>query len=415
MNKVLALVLAAGCVAGSYATDARVDVMGRHDAFFRDEISVFRNPADMSLYPNMLYGSYGWVDKEKNQIYVSQRGNLTLSDPFFGAMFSHKLGEGDNAPMLSIGAFVNRRDRLVQSLLEASGEVRGAYIGGTQELKGYNLKDPVGKLDLMFGYDLGNGIALGFGLYGAHQKVQENDDIMNQSGVYKITAGINWNLDQGLDFEASFNGGSMVGRYRTTDKTTENYDPAGSYIKKVCDGDYFYRGDVRFFSAVPSINGAFVPQVSMEHMKLNKSEIIDVTGGIGLNMNIDRGFFWAGLQGLYTQMDKDGSADHESIGGRISFGIERNIVWDWFLIRVGGEKEFRYVNDDKNKSSKWVEYNKENFDDEDGLVGLGFGINIDNRLRIDFVSTNDVAYTFTNLISGPQLSLFRKISATYRF
>jgi hypothetical protein len=393
MKKTLAFILAAGCVAGSYATDARVEVMGKHDAFFRDEVSIFRNPADMSLYPNMMYGSYGWVDKTLNlNKSTYMRDNLTLSDPFFGAMISHKFSEAENAPMFSLGTFVNRRDRILDYLMEAGGG---------------NLKEPVGKLDLMFGYDMGNGIALGLGLYGAYQKEKTNDVITAQTGVYKLTAGINWNLDQGLDFEASFNGGSIRGTY--TPRTSNQ-------LVKITDGDYFYRGDVRFFSAVPSINGAFVPQVSMEIMKLNKVDIIDVAGGIGLNMNIDRGFFWAGLQGLYTQRDMDKETE-ESIGGRLSFGIERNIVWDWFLIRVGGEKELRYESKNSGKNSKWVEKNND-LDtpySEDALVGLGFGVNIDNRLRIDFVSSNDVAYTFTNLISGPQLSLFKRISATYRF
>ena len=399
MKKTLAFVLAAGCVVGSYATDARVEVMGGHDAFFRDEVSVFRNPADMSLYPNMMYGSYGWVDKNLNHNAIQStfiRNNLVLADPFFGAMISHKFSEAENAPMFSIGTFVNRRDRILDYLMEA-GEGK--------------LKEPVGKLDLMFGYDMGNGIALGLGLYGAHQKEKVADRVDAQTGVYKLNAGINWNLDQGLDFEASFNGGSIKGTY-TTPKWNPKKNAYVDSLIKITDGDYFYRGDVRFFSAVPAINGAFVPQVSMEIMKLNGTDIIDVAGGIGLNMNIDRGFFWAGLQGLYNQMDKNKETS-ETIGGRLSFGIERNIVWDWFLIRVGGQKEILHEKENDGKDRRWVESNKSG--DEDELVGLGFGVNIDNRLRVDFVSSNDVAYTFTNLISGPQLSLFKRISATYRF
>jgi len=396
MKRTLAFILAAGCVVGSYATDARVEVMGGHDAFYRDEISVFRNPADMSLYPNMLYGSYGWVDKSLNLGKSTfMRDNITLSDPFFGAMISHKFSEAENAPMLSIGMFVNRNDRMLDYLMAAGGG---------------KLKEPVGKLDLMFGYDLGNGIALGLGTYGAYQKIKDsNGNTTDQTGVYKVTAGVNWNLDQGLDFEASFNGGSVTGRYMGEDRK----------LVDVSDGNYFYRGDVRFFSAVPAIHGAFVPQVSMEIRKFNDVDVIDVTGGIGLNMNIDRGFFWAGLQGLYTQEDMDKNTN-ESIGGRVSFGIERNIMWDWFLIRVGGQKEIRYVTE--GDASRWVEKNKVPVGTsdnilyhEDELVALGFGVNIDNRLRVDFVSSNDIAYTFTNLISGPQLSLFRRISATYRF
>ena len=406
MKKTLAFILAAGCVVGSYATDARVEVMGKHDAFFRDEISVFRNPADMSLYPNMMYGSYGWVDKSKNggANFNSGRYDLLLSDPFFGAMISHKTDEAENAPMISVGAFINRRDRMLDYLMAAGG-YQSTILGTT------NLKEPIGKLDLMFGYDMGNGIALGLGLYGAYQRVETNSKVTDQTAVYKLTAGINWNLDQGLDFEASFNGGSVTGTYTPTSGANVGV------TQKTSDGDYFYRGDVRFFSAVPAINGAFVPQVAMEIMKFNRREIVDVAGGIGLNMNIDRGFFWTGVQGLYTTEDIGASQSKESIGGRLSFGIERNIVWDWFLIRVGGQKEIRFITEDGKKTSRWVENNKDNDDPfaEDGLVGLGFGVNIDNRLRIDFVSSNDVAYTLTNLISGPHTSLFKRISATYRF
>jgi hypothetical protein len=157
-----------------------------------------------------------------------------------------------------------------------------------------------------------------------------------------------------------------------------------------------------------------VPQVSLEYINVSNTKITDLAGGVGLNMNIDRGFFWAGLQGVYTQVDHDGSGDNpQSIGGRLSFGIERNIVWDWFLIRVGGQKEFRYKSNGESSSTWWE--NDVSSGRDDDLVGLGFGINIDNRLRIDFVASEDLPYTFTNLISGAQHHLFNRVSATYRF
>jgi hypothetical protein len=51
MRKALMGILVAGIFVGSYATDARVVSMGRHDAFFMDEVSVFRNPANINIYP----------------------------------------------------------------------------------------------------------------------------------------------------------------------------------------------------------------------------------------------------------------------------------------------------------------------------------------------------------------------------
>ena len=59
MRKVLIAVLVTGWFYSSFATDARVLTMGRTDDFFMDDISVFRNPANVSIYPNMLMGSMG--------------------------------------------------------------------------------------------------------------------------------------------------------------------------------------------------------------------------------------------------------------------------------------------------------------------------------------------------------------------
>ena len=414
MKKALAIVLAAGFVVGSYATDARVVVMGRHSAFYRDEVSIFKNPADISLYPNMLYGSYGWLDPDL-KVESYNYGNIYPQDPFFGAFMSHRFSEEENGPMFSIGIFLNRRDDILKDLFDAA---KSAAYETESDIK---LAQPVGKVDLVLGYDLGNGLALGLGAYGAYQKRTESDERIDETSVYKGTFGINWNLEQGLDFEASVNGGTLTGVSMDKDADGRPYDySAEPYV--VADGEYFLRGDVRFFSAVPAINGSFVPQVSLEYMNLENSNRLDLEGGVGINMNIDRGFFWAGVQGLYTELDVSGQSGNtqSSIGARFSFGIERNIVWDWFLIRVGGQKEVRNVSVGGNQS--WWEENSPGFgqfgaaDGSDGdLVSLGFGLNIDNRLRIDFVAAEDLPYTFTNLVSGNKSHLFNRVSATYRF
>ncbi|MFW6245420.1 MAG: hypothetical protein ACOC36_05995, partial [Fibrobacterota bacterium] len=309
------------------------------------------------------------------------RTNTDPVDPFFGAFVSQKLSDQEKGPMVSFGAVFNRRDPMLSLLMEESAA----------------LLEPVGKVDLVFGYNLGNGIALGLGGYGATQRVVDNSDVTAQTSVYKGTAGLNWDLGQGLSFEASANGGML----RAKDS-----------VETVSDGDYFFRGDLRFFSAVPSINGAFVPQATLQFVNIGRRSLMDVDGGIGLNINIDRGFFFTGLEGLYSQEDETDNSI-QSIGARVSFGIERNIIWDWFLIRVGGQKEIRYETEGPDKG-RWIENAPSDGSDGD-LVGLGFGINIDNKFRADFVAAEDIAYTFTNLISGPQHHLFSRVSATYNF
>jgi len=409
MKRALAVILAAGFAVGSYATDARVAVMGRQGTpyFYRDEVSVFINPADMSLYPNLIYGSFGWLSPTEESQNFTLR-NTQPNDPLFGGMISYGFSDEESGPMLSIGAFVNRKDYMLEKLLEAGKK------GSREPGNDYNLVDPLGKLDVMLGYDIGNGLAVGLGVYTAYQCERENSIIRNQTAIYKGTAGINYNIEQGLDLEASVNAGLTEGKWVRGTQQTLSESVMDSLRTVVSDGDYFLRGDVRFFSAVPAINGSFVPQVSLTYMTLNGADITDLAGGVGINMNIDRGFFWAGLQGVYTQMNGGNSGDPQSIGARLSFGIERNIVWDWFLIRVGGQKEFRYQTMGGDLKSNWLENVPSDGSDED-LVGLGFGINIDNRLRIDFVASEDLPYTLTNLISGAQHHLFNRVSATYRF
>jgi len=413
MKRALAVILAAGFAVGVYATDARVAVMGRQPGmpyFYRDEVSVFINPADMSLYPNLIYGSFGWMDPNNRGLDNGTLQNMNPSDPLFGGMISYGFSDEESGPMLSIGAYVNRRDYMLDKLIAAGGTGRRQLTSDGQTLvpDANNLVDPVGKFDLMVGYDIGNGFAMGLGFYTAYQCERRNTFIQNQTAIYKATAGINYNIEQGLDLEASVNGGL----------TNAMYQPANVDLEKdtISDNDYFVRGDVRFFTAVPAINGSFVPQVSLTLMSLNEIDIVDLAGGVGINMNIDRGFFWTGLQGIYSQSNnkKSDSDDFQKIGARLSFGIERNIVWDWFLIRVGGQKEFQYMTIGGEKASRWVENPSSDGTDGD-LVGLGFGINIDNRLRIDFVASEDLPYTLTNLISGSSYHLFNRVSATYRF
>ena len=428
MKKALAIVLAAGFVVGSYATDARVVVMGRHSAFYRDEVSIFRNPADISLYPNMLYGSYGWLKPDTATSSQSYQ-NVYPQDPFFGALMSYRFSEEENGPMLSLGVFLNRRDDVLTGLLEQGKNDSVTHLHDpTKPNESYahkynQLEQPVGKIDVVVGYDLGNGLAVGLGAYGAYQRIDIEDNMVALTSVLKGTLGINWNLEQGLDFEASVNGGIISG-FSSVDSSESSYSERydNKLRSNVADGDFFWRGDVRFFSAVPAINGSFVPQVSLEFMNFDRANRLDLTGGVGINMNIDRGFFWAGVQGLYTELTVSGQNGNteSSIGGRFSFGIERNIMWDWFLIRVGGQKEIRNVSIGSG-FSRWEENSPgfEKFGAENGadgdLVSLGFGLNVDNRLRIDFVAAEDLPYTFTNLVSGNKSHLFNRVSATYRF
>jgi hypothetical protein len=413
MRRVLIGILAAGCWVSSYATDARVVTMGRHDAFFMDEASVFRNPANMNIYPNMVYGSYGVFKPNSVNGYVqdstgSNATNKDPDDPFFGSIISYSLNQGtDNAtqyPMISFGAFFNRHDDMLDYLTPGNKRyvVDAMPVARPTDRDSVNLPEPVGKIDLLLGYVLKNGAMIGGGGYFATQKATVNGK-ETQASIIKGNLGVNWPIAKSMDLDVSIGGGQI----------TAIADSSGK-PRPVADHNNFFRLEGRLFSALSLINGDFVPHVRVDALNLKELDIssVDLAAGIGLNVNIDKGFFWAGLEFLWGQNDAVKTTS-EKVGGRVSFGIERNIFWDWFVIRVGGMKELVYINN--GPESGHLEENRPSDASDNDLVSLGFGINVDNRLRIDFVAAEDFAYTFGNLISKQQTHLFNRVSATYSF
>jgi len=389
MRKAIISLLVAGSTISVFATDARVESMGFRDAFFLDEVSIFRNPANISAYPNMVYGSYG-------RIKVGDSAS-TLTDPFFGSIVSFSMNEQTETrgqyPMLSLAAFFNRPDEALGYITKGSEIYLGAPNGPAPV-------EPLGKIDFLLGYVLKNGLMIGGGAYIAAQDIQTDGDIF-ESKLYKGNLGITWPVAKTMDLEASASLGLL------TAKTPD---------LELADKDYFGRVEVRLFSAMAGINGDFVPRARLDLIKLEKSDLlrVDVAAGLGININIDKGFFWTGLEFLYGQKDSNENESMQKAGGRASFGIERNILKDWFVIRVGGQKSLLIKTEgtDDRILEENPSYNEQNQD----LVSLGFGINVENRLKVDFVASELFPYTFTNLISsGNQPYLFSRVSATYSF
>jgi hypothetical protein len=392
--------------------------MGRQDNFFMDEVSVFRNPANISFYPNMVYGSYGVYREtpaEDTTMYAAlSRKNRDPENPFFGALVSYSLKKNTEKkgseriiqyPMISFGAVVNRRDELLDYITPGNSR----FVGPSSAV----IRPPTGKLDLLAGYVLENGAMIGVGTYLAFQSFTENGMVQSETSVYKGTAGINWPVAQTTNLEVSGAAGIMrsmgdSSRFLNSPKTV------------VADNDFFVKGDARLFSGLSLLKGDLVPHVGGLLINLKDDlhqdiQISEINAGVGVNVNIDKGLFWTGVEGIYRRLSGADST-RTGIGGRLSFGIERSIWREWFIIRVGGQKTLLYnsVQLPTGDRSYWEENDPSDGSDND-LVSLGFGLNVENRLRLDFVAAEDVAYTFANIVSGPQHHLFTRVSATYRF
>jgi hypothetical protein len=353
----------------------------------------------------MVNGSYGYYNQDA--AVDKENGNSDPVDPFFGAIISYSLNQGTDGgsqyPMLSLGAFFNRYDQMLDYVTPGKAKFLGNGMKAREKLY-----SPKGKIDLLLGYVMEKGGMIGGGVYIATQQVKQDGQEFETS-VYKGSVGINVPVAKSMDLEVSINGGTI------TAIAKDSAVNGSVYQNKLAEGDYFGTLEARLFSSLSSLNGDFVPHLRIDVLELDRSKTFDLglAAGLGVNINIDKGFFWTGLEFLYGQQDSSNSTAREYIGGRVSFGIERNIIWDWFVIRVGGQKELKYVSEGSQDGH--IEENNPSDASDNDLVSLGFGINVENRLRIDVVASEDIAYTFTNLISRPQHHLFTRVSATYSF
>ncbi len=410
MKRILSLIMAAGFVASCFATDARVITMGRHDDFFMDDISIFRNPANINYYPNMLMGSMGVYLPDKSDTTSGwnsslQRKNRDPLKPFGGTILSYSLNQssegGNQYPLLSIGAIFNRYDYMLDYISPQSDLFNGTF-GNNR----YHLLDPVGKIDLIIGYAFPNGGMIGAGGYFAFQ-----DSVQYSSNIYKGNIGINWPIEKSMNVEASIDVTSLQGKGTDTTqgRNTDLY---------IANNDVSVKGDIRLFSALTSFNGDFIPHLGIERIKLFKGKYtaLDVAGGLGININIDKGFFWAALEGIYESSENklNGDSLKSGIGGRISAGLERNVIWDWWVWRIGVNKKIMYLsNGDDN--GYWSQNPEADASDND-FFAFGWGLNIENRFKVDAVIAEDVFYTFTSLVSGGSMHhLTNRITATYSF
>jgi hypothetical protein len=193
--------------------------------------------------------------------------------------------------------------------------------------------------------------------------------------------------------------------------------------------DISFIGNARAFISVPAISGEIVPAITIKQLDGPGIENdLRFTIGSGVNVSLDRGFFWIGadytntskelrqIGGVVTDVDSIPLTTYDAQSVRISFGIERNVWWDWFVLRVGGQKVFTA---DEKGTKGYKETNISTNPEGDGTtadhVSFGFGLNIEDKLKVDAVVAEDILFTGGNLLGGPADHVISRISATYSF
>ena len=418
-------------VGSAFATFARVESMGKNTTYIMDDVSIFDNAANINLYPNYLIGEFGPYTQD-----VPTGTNKDPQHPNFGGIFSLSLGDENNPdPRLSIGGLFGRINNELMRYFPT--KVVGETSGDTTAVP-----ETVTNFDGFLGGTLSNGDAWGLHIYIAHQDggdKTESGEYQVEDGAYasavQADGGLNLQFGSNIDFEFSFG----LARIQ--------YGP--EHLNFFDDGDFSFLAKSRAFFTLDALDGELVPAFSMRLMQAPGIEDKHAQAGMGINVAMDRGFFWLGLDFIWNQKkahdwfydktvdggawvydsrdDEDPHWDKRSdVGGKISFGIERNIWWDWFVIRVGGQKSILYTDCNVNSKNNYTDSRYGICKDDgtffstnpladgtaDDHVGFGFGINIEERLKIDVTVAEDVL--FRNPFQG-EGRLFSRLDATYSF
>lgn len=419
-------------VGSAFATFARVESMGKNTTYIMDDVSIFDNPANINLYPNYLIGEFGPYTEQ-----LAAGGNHDPKYPNFGGIFSLSLGDENNPdPRISIGGLLGRLDHNLMryfptEVITDNGETTP-------------VPETVTNFDGFLGGTLSSGDAWGLHIYIAHQDggAATKADAKSLVGDYQVDhnayasavqadGGFNFQFGSNIDFELAFG----LARIQYGSEHQSFFD----------DGDFSFLANSRAFFTLEALDGELVPAFSMKLMQAPGIDEKHAQAGIGINVALNRGFFWMGADFVWNKLKAhDWVFDYETgkstynsmydednyswdkrtdIGGMISFGIERNIWWDWFVIRVGGQKSILYSQCDvseKNKGKNGICVDDGNFFSTNPLadgtaddhVGFGFGINIEEKLKIDVTVAEDLL--FRNPFQG-EGRLFSRISATYSF
>ena len=417
-------------VGSAFATFARIESMGKNTTYIMDDVSIFDNPANINLYSNYLIGEFGpYTDR------VEVGANRDPQHPNFGGIFSIAIG-GDNNPdpRISIGGLFGRINAdLIQYLPDVVIGDNGSKT---------NVPETVTNFDGFLGGTLTNGNAWGLHVYIATQDGGDKGEDGNYqvkkdafASIVQADGGMNFQFTNYFDLEFSL----ALARIQYGPEHHNFFD----------DGNFSWLIKSRAFFTLDAINGELVPALNLKFIDAPGLDEKHAQVGVGINVALDRGFFWMGLDFIYNKKkahdwifdaitktwtydsrneDNRRWDERTDVGGMISFGIERNIWWDWFVIRVGGQKSILYTkcnvhdrNIDKYNDKQYgICKDDGNFFSTNPLadgtskdhVGFGFGINIEEKLKIDVTVAEDLL--FRNPFQG-EGRLFSRISATYSF
>jgi len=419
-----------------YATQSRVESMGKRSAFFLDDITIFENPANATFYSNALMGELGFY--KQNTLGPSNIGhNYDPLSPWFGALFKFGLAESHmRDPQITIGGVFGREHYNFTRFVPSEVVVSGLHVKVPQTITNF---------DAFLAGTMVDGSAVGAHVYVGVQDGKQ-DHVSGNPAKGDLAENAHVSI-LAMDYGANFLVTNSTSIELTLGVARIQYGPSRKTF--LDPGLFSFYSQGRLFVDVNPIGGQFVTGYKIADMEVPGWEENYYNLNFGLNVVIPRGFFWVGIDGVRIKetvgsfsLENDGKnlvyrepgsmdvvlndrADH--MGGILSFGIERNVWGKWFTLRVGGQKGFMYNKctnlsglGEKSPICDLPQGTKGNFWSTnpygDGTledhVGFGFGLNIEDKLKIDAALSEDIVFRNPFQGSGRFVS---RVSAVYTF
>lgn len=435
MKKILyVLMILTLSISAVQATESRIESMGGNQRFMLDEMAMFTNPAYAIIYPNILTGSLGYYPE------VQYFGGGNISEQWFGGWASVPVG-GRN---IVVGAALNRHDSWEEYLIAKDSLIHQIDFADLDEYKGQALiilnanyqrdtisrldtglaenrlpgnilqiydsisydtvygkvPKPVGETEIFIGHTLGN-LGLGARAYIAQQDSSSGGYQEAASGIIRGDLGLVMKMGNKDLFDLSFSIARMNNFY--------SFD-----ITDVSEATFSYAMNARAFITVPSFSGQIVPALNFSQITIAADTGLFISPGIGFCREIKGGNFWTGVEYKYSKTRDmsvnvhDATKTHSTILG---FGIEKQVAWPWFTLRVGGKKVINKTEYEPGGNEKPSVFKSTNEDAD--VIGAGFSFRVQEKLRFD-VSANE-RIPFSNILGGEPQTLARRITATYSF
>ncbi|OGS37488.1 MAG: hypothetical protein A2293_12595 [Elusimicrobia bacterium RIFOXYB2_FULL_49_7] len=408
-----------------FATQARVESMGNNTDFIKDETSASLNPATAPAFGNMLSGSLGQIKETGN-------GQWTRDEQWFAGVLSYPLPSGLR---LTGGVTLNKTfeiEKLYNSFKDNNTFLVYNYgdkliPGGGDRvdyLDAIEMPEPFADIYAFGCVSPNEDLDFGLGVrYAGNKKTVEEDNA--EISIVGGNLGIVYRF-----FGHSIEGSINFDRF-SLDRTKVFNDTNVKDINISEQGNNF---DVHLRSFISlSSKNTVVPIMILNSRHLLGFNTTDLGLGFGFNRELHKGLIWAGAKYVYHK-----SAYPDRIGGLqiypsdasdvnstplpggveeishkmvYSFGVEKKMLWDWFAIRVGGNKVYEYLRVSKDDFI----YQKGLYERDVDAVAWGITLGTpDDRLKFDV--TVSEAFPYSSFLSGGEDGvLVSRISAALKF